>query len=135
MNLYAILGISPDADEEAIRMAYRMLARRYHPDMGSGSSVEKFRQVTEAYETLSDPWRRQAYDRSLQKPRPIPRRSSTVPAEPIGVQPEPIAARSRSMPWAQRRAFPAFLDLDPLFDSLMDWFEDDPFFFGGRWRW
>ncbi len=135
MSLYAILGVSPEADEETIRMAYRMLARRYHPDMGSGSSVEKFRQITEAYETLSDPWRRQAYDRSLQKARPIPRRPSGVRAEPITVHPQPIGGRVRGMPWARGAAFPPFLDLDPLFDRLMDLFEDDPFFFGSRGRW
>ena len=65
MNFYAVLGISRDADEETIRTAYRMLARRYHPDRGAGSCPEKFRQVREAYETLIDGGSRQAYDLSL----------------------------------------------------------------------
>lgn len=66
MNLYTVLGIARDADEETIRSAYKILARRYHPDRGAGSSAEKFRQVNEAYETLIDPGSRHTYDRSLQ---------------------------------------------------------------------
>lgn len=65
MNFYAVLGIPVDADEEAIRHAYRILARRYHPDRGAESSSEEFRRVAEAYETLIDPKRRQVYDLSL----------------------------------------------------------------------
>ena len=65
MDFYAILGIPPDADEETIRAAYRILAQRYHPDKGAGSSTEKFRQIVEAYETLIDARRRLGYDRSL----------------------------------------------------------------------
>jgi len=75
MNFYAVLGISRDADEETIRGAYRILARRYHPDRGAGSCVEKFHQVRQAYETLIDSGRRHAYDLSLQwAPRPVPSR-------------------------------------------------------------
>lgn len=65
MNFYAVLGIPRDADDETIRGAYRILARRYHPDRGVGSSAEKFRQVNEAYETLIDNRSRNAYDLSL----------------------------------------------------------------------
>ena len=71
MDFYAILGVPRDADQETIRTAYRILARRYHPDKGAGSSTEKFRQAAEAYETLIDPRRRQGYNLSLQRaPRP-----------------------------------------------------------------
>jgi DnaJ-class molecular chaperone len=62
MDFYAVLGIPADADHVTIRRAYRILARRYHPDSGASSSAEKFRQVTEAYETLSEPSRRNIYD-------------------------------------------------------------------------
>ena len=65
MNFYAVLSIPQDADDEAIRRAYRSLVRRYHPDQGLGSSAEKFRQVREAYETLIDPASRRSYDFSL----------------------------------------------------------------------
>jgi len=62
MDFYAVLGVPPDANEEAIRSAYRILARRYHPDRGAGSSTEKFRAVKDAYETLIDSGSRYAYD-------------------------------------------------------------------------
>src|SRR5579862_3279694 len=82
MNFYAVLGISRDADDEAIRSAYRILARRYHPDRGAGSSAEKFRQVNEAYETLIDPGSRQSYDLSLQWAQPpVPARVGPMVAQ------------------------------------------------------
>ncbi len=65
MNYYTVLGIARNAGEKEIRSAFRALARRYHPDAGAGASVEKFREVSEAYETLMDPERRRAYDRTL----------------------------------------------------------------------
>ena len=65
MNFYAVLGIPQHADDETIRRAYRILARRYHPDRGAGSSAEKFRQVNEAYEALIDPGSRHSYDLAL----------------------------------------------------------------------
>lgn len=79
MNFYTVLGIPRDADEEMIRSAYRALARRYHPDRGSGSSTEKFRRVNKAYETLIHNARRQQYDLALARvERPVP---ATYPQE------------------------------------------------------
>ncbi|MEK7862650.1 MAG: J domain-containing protein [Chloroflexota bacterium] len=60
---YALLGVPRTATEEQIRSAYRKLARQYHPDVnGEPAAAEKFKQVAEAYEVLSDPERRQRYD-------------------------------------------------------------------------
>lgn len=60
---YAVLGVPRDASTEAIRSAYRKLARQYHPDVSTESGApERFKEVTEAYEILSDPERRQRYD-------------------------------------------------------------------------
>jgi curved DNA-binding protein CbpA len=86
MNYYVVLGVPIDADNAAIRDAYRSLARQYHPDKGKGSSPEKFRGIVDAYETLSDPLRRREYDRTLRlarKPAPSVDRSVNVPVEPI----------------------------------------------------
>ena len=58
MDYYVVLGIAEDADEETIRSAFRALARRYHPDVGAGSSPVQFQRAREAYETLVDPERR-----------------------------------------------------------------------------
>src|SRR6187402_3221799 len=72
MNYYVVLGIAEDADEEMIRSAFRALARRYHPDVGVGSSPVEFHRAREAYETLADPERRRRYDRQLQSARAQP---------------------------------------------------------------
>ncbi len=68
-NYYAVLCVAEDADPAAIRHAYRTLARRFHPDAGIGSSAQKFRDVTEAYDVLSDPQRRQNHDDDLARSR------------------------------------------------------------------
>lgn len=62
MDYYVVLGIAEDADDEMIRSAFRALARRYHPDVGAGSSLVEFQRAREAYETLVDPERRRRYD-------------------------------------------------------------------------
>src|SRR2546423_13108117 len=62
-DYYALLGVSRQATDEQIRSAYRKLARQYHPDVNSASdAAERFKAVTEAYEVLTDPQRRQRYD-------------------------------------------------------------------------
>ena len=68
-NYYAVLRVLEDADPAAIRHAYRTLVRRFHPDAGIGSSPQKFREVTEAYDVLSDPHRRQDHDDDLARSR------------------------------------------------------------------
>ncbi len=72
MNYYVVLGIAEDADEETIRSAFRALARRYHPDVGAGSSPVEFQRVCEAYEALADPERRRRYDQQLRDSRARP---------------------------------------------------------------
>ena len=60
---YEIFDVSPDATSAEIKTAYRRITTKVHPDTGGSHAL--FRQVQEAYETLSDPTRRDAYDRSL----------------------------------------------------------------------
>lgn len=72
MDYYVVLGIAEDADEEMIRGAFRALARRYHPDVGAGSSPVEFQRAREAYETLVDPGRRRRHDRQLRAARVPP---------------------------------------------------------------
>jgi molecular chaperone DnaJ len=64
MDFYAILGLSTDASLTDIKRAYRRMARRYHPGINPGdrAAEEMFRRVSEAYETLVDPRRREEYD-------------------------------------------------------------------------
>jgi curved DNA-binding protein len=63
-DLYGVLGVSRGADEDAIRKAYRQLARRYHPDVNPGDeeAEESFKAISEAYAVVSDPVRRRNYD-------------------------------------------------------------------------
>ena len=64
MDLYVVLGVGREATVGDIKRAYRRLARRYHPDINPGdrAAAARFRQIAEAYETLSDPERRRRYD-------------------------------------------------------------------------
>jgi molecular chaperone DnaJ len=68
-NFYKVLGINQKASPEKIRRAYREAAKRYHPDV-SQRNEEKFREVQEAYETLSDPSKKAFYDRQISERRP-----------------------------------------------------------------
>ncbi|HEX6068614.1 MAG TPA: J domain-containing protein, partial [Longimicrobiaceae bacterium] len=64
-DYYEILGVARDADQDAIKKAYRRLALEHHPDRNQGDkgSEEKFKEATEAYEVLRDAEKRAAYDR------------------------------------------------------------------------
>jgi curved DNA-binding protein len=63
-DYYEVLGVPRDADQDAIRRAYRKLARKYHPDLNSDSEAEdRFKEIGEANEVLSDPEKRESYDR------------------------------------------------------------------------
>ncbi|MDE3130554.1 MAG: DnaJ domain-containing protein, partial [Acidobacteriota bacterium] len=63
-DYYEVLGVSHDADQDAIRRAYRKLARQYHPDLNADHDAEeRFKELGEAYEVLSDPGKRERYDR------------------------------------------------------------------------
>jgi curved DNA-binding protein CbpA len=70
-DYYELLQVSPNADAEIIQVAYRRLARKWHPDVNPGDpfAYERMKLLNEAYETLSDPRKRQEYDT---------RRSATV---------------------------------------------------------
>lgn len=62
-NYYEILGVKKDANADTIKQAYRSLARKYHPDVNKNKGAEeKFKEITEAYEVLSDEKKRKAYD-------------------------------------------------------------------------
>src|ERR687897_759523 len=64
-DYYEILGIKRDAKPDEIKKAYRRLARKYHPDVNPGDKTaeERFKQMSEAFDVLSDPKKRAVYDR------------------------------------------------------------------------
>src|SRR5436309_7694408 len=63
-DYYGALGVKKNASAEEIRKAFRKLARKYHPDVNPGdkSAEEKFKQISEANDVLSDPKKRKIYD-------------------------------------------------------------------------
>ncbi len=63
-DFYEVLGVAPDADADAIRKAYRKLAKQYHPDANPGdeSAQSRFQEIGEAYAVLSDEEKRKKYD-------------------------------------------------------------------------
>jgi len=76
-DYYKILGVARDADQEAIRKAFRKLARQYHPDVAKDKkrAEEKFKEINEANEVLGDPEKRKKYDTlgaNWNRPQPPP---------------------------------------------------------------
>lgn len=105
-DYYAVLGIAPDADAEGLRVAYRLLARRYHPDVAGTGSLERMQVLNQAYTVLSDPEAREAYHLRRGLPLPTTARTSSngatahsgAPAErsaPVRPSPERSAPPSR----------------------------------------
>ena len=62
-TFYDVLGVKRDASEKEIKSAFRKLAQKYHPD--AGGDENKFKEISEAYETLSDEKKRKEYDQML----------------------------------------------------------------------
>ncbi|MBN2010753.1 J domain-containing protein [candidate division KSB1 bacterium] len=116
-NYYFILGINSDASIEQIKTAYRQRVMEYHPDH-YGENCTPFLAVQEAYATLSDPQRRQNYDRSI-------RRKSSSPiteintrrhdVEPLIPEQQPIHMQDVSLTRSFDTYFPSF---DEMFDRL-----------------
>ena len=91
-DYYATLGISADADEQAIKTAFRKLARVHHPDVAVEKigATERFKEINEAYTVLSDPDKRRTYDlfrtryeryqTTYRVPRPEPARPASASA-------------------------------------------------------
>ena len=122
-DFYEVLGLGRDASAEDIQRAYRKLARTYHPDVNkSPEAEEKFKEVSEAYDVLSDPDTRERYDAFGPDFRRVPE----------GVDPQTWARARAGAPGPGRGGDErvrvdfgeAGIDIDDLFESM----------FGGRGR-
>ncbi len=84
-DFYRVLGVERDASAEQLQRAYRKLARRYHPDVNKDPGAEdRFKQITEAYDVLSDPASRARYDRFGAAWRQVPEGFDPDAAGPFG---------------------------------------------------
>jgi DnaJ-class molecular chaperone len=109
-DYYGLLGIERDADDKAIKSAYRKLALRYHPDRNPGddAAVERFKEINEAYAVLSDGEKRARYDRyGTADPAPTSAATSSTcsprcSARAWGVGPPSAARRARTSRWSSR---------------------------------
>jgi len=116
-DFYKILGVKKDAKPEEIKKAYRRLARKYHPDVNPGdkSAEERFKEMSEAFDVLSDPKKRKVYDplaniqttwRMLPKRAPAPARPTR--AVHLLIFQVLIGARQRPEPAARLPVAAAF---------------------------
>ena len=69
VDYYETLQLSPSADPDTVERVYRLLAKRYHPDNASSGDLDRFNEVRDAYEVLSDPEARAAYDARYEQER------------------------------------------------------------------
>ncbi len=97
-DYYEVLGVSRNATSEEVQQAYRKLARQYHPDINSDPQAEeRFKELNEAYQVLSDPKTRARYDRFGHDFRQIPEDFDERVAAGAGFRGG--SARSRSRAW------------------------------------
>jgi len=87
-DCYEILQLSPKADPDTIHRVFRALAQRYHPDNRESGNEESFKQVLAAYEVLSDPERRAAFDARRIQTNKIRWRIFNQPEAAVGVEAE-----------------------------------------------
>jgi curved DNA-binding protein CbpA len=133
MYYYVVLGIAEDADEETIRSAFRALARRYHPDVGAGSSPARFQRAREAYETLVDPERRRQYDHQLRASRPQPVLVSEVIVSRPHAEPLFTSRRDSFRLARSPLAAPRYALFDELMQELLASFDDEWLLRRRRW--
>jgi len=120
MDLYAALELHHEATPEEIRLAYRRLAKRYHPDVSAlPDAQQRFVRITEAYEVLSNPAKRLRYDLTRHSPSPRRATPQEAPSHERAVNRFQREARMR----AERFSKMTYEDFDAqYFDSAFGYF-------------
>ena len=114
-DFYKVLGVNQKAGPENIKRAYRQAAKLFHPDV-SPRNEERFKEVQEAYETLSDPEKKAIYDREMLEKRASARSPKRYNSRPLQSYPSSL-----------------FDEIDPFFGRFEDfWLDRWPDFFGER---
>ena len=114
-SYFTILGISPKANADEIRSAYRSLAKEFHPDHYTGSS-QRFRDIQEAYSVLGNRRRRREYEQSIKKaPMRRPARTATYP------EPEPLIPEQSPVDVGDVSPVRSFQSFNPSFEEIFDW--------------
>ena len=122
-DYYALLGISKNAEEKEIKAAYRKLARKYHPDVNPGDNAaeERFKEISEANDVLSDPEKRRKYDQFGDQWKAYSQNPSPASGFPAGGFPGgfPGAGGGTRVEFGGKGAN-GFPGLDELFASLFE---------------
>jgi curved DNA-binding protein CbpA len=127
-NYYHILGVSPQSDAAQIKMAYRRLAKRYHPDKNPGGDAgSMILSINEAYEVLGDPVRRKRYDTERLYFSQTTIKSNSSPAKRKS-RPAPVRKKETESPTAFLAleyvlfAVLMVIGLTGLYMAVNDWF-------------
>lgn len=135
LDYYAVLQIKSDAPEEDIKKAYKLLARKWHPDKNPDNqkeSTKQFKEISEAYQVLSDPIKRREYDQRGKRSQQerFGRRSRRESKFDSSEFPRPEDSETRRSRFRSSRRNPEFrhqtefLSPETIFKNL---FENDPF--------
>ena len=120
-NYYLVLRLAPEATSDQIRLAYRQRALELHPDR-TGFGSDRFLELQEAYDILSDPARREIYDRESEG-IPIRRMAATRPPEtviPRKHRAEPLSPAQPSREFEDISLFRSFETFSPSLDEVFD---------------
>lgn len=117
-DFYEVLGVNKNATEAEIKSAYRKLARAHHPDVDkSPNAAEKFKEISEAYQVLSDPGKRKSYDQfghaAFSGGNPF-----GAGGNPFGEGFNPFGAGGFSYSWSGQQGGQGFADPFDLFEQI-----------------